>query len=404
MTSETPRNLPATLPPLNLDLNVAATKAELAVIAPVDKNAAKAKELATQLMAVDPEDGSSRESNRQAVETMGRALQSKAAQKSKMLQAPIKELARGAEDGGQVARALVDLKIQVERLDPVSLDLEPGWVSRLVGAIPGVGTQFKRYFSKFEKSQTVIDAIIKSLEKGREQLRRDNVTLGEDQSDMRDLTKSLSEQVGLAIALDQAIQAELQRSVDDEKKAFIEEELVFSLRQRTMDLQQQLAVNQQGVLALEILTRNNRELIRGVDRAIDVTVGALQVAVTVALGLAHQKIVLDKIDAINQTTSQLIAGTAERLRSQGAEIHAQASSAMLDLGALKSAFANINAALDEISQYRRQALPAMAGTILELDQLTKQSEESISKMEAAREVADKMRLDISGPDQEDEQE
>ena len=42
---------------------------------------------------------------------------------------------------------------------------------------------------------------------------------------------------------------------------------------------------------------------RGVDRSLDVTVNALQVAVTVALALANQKIVLDKVEAINKTTS-----------------------------------------------------------------------------------------------------
>ena len=70
---------------------------------------------------------------------------------------------------------------------------------------------------------------------------------------------------------------------DDPRREFVEEDILFALRQRTLDLQQQLAVNQQGVLAIEIIIRNNRELIRGVDRALDVTISALQVAVTVAL-------------------------------------------------------------------------------------------------------------------------
>jgi uncharacterized protein YaaN involved in tellurite resistance len=171
---------------------------------------------------------------------------------------------------------------------------------------------------------------------------------------------------------------------DDPRRQFIEEDILFAIRQRTLDLQQQLAVNQQGVLAIEIIIRNNRELIRGVDRAIDVTISALQVAVTVALALAHQKIVLDKIEAINTTTSSMIAGTAERLKTQGTQIHQQASSTMLDMESLKQAFADIDTALDEISRYRREALPTMAGTILELDQLTAETETAIENMERGR--------------------
>ena len=84
-----------------------------------------------------------------------------------------------------------------------------------------------------------------------------------------------------------------------------------------MDLQQQLAVNQQGVLATALIIRNNRELVRGVDRAIDVTISALQVAVAVAMAVAHQKVVLDKVEALNRTTSDMIAGTAATPQDAG---------------------------------------------------------------------------------------
>ena len=168
---------------------------------------------------------------------------------------------------------------------------------------------------------------------------------------MRELTHALTDQVALAQALDAAVVDKLATEIgpDDPRRQFVEEDILFALRQRTLDLQQQLAVNQQGVLAIEIIIRNNRELIRGVDRALDVTISALQVAVTVALALAHQKIVLDKIEAINTTTSAMIAGTAERLKTQGTAIHQQASSTMLDMESLKQAFADIDTALDEIS-------------------------------------------------------
>jgi uncharacterized protein YaaN involved in tellurite resistance len=112
-----------------------------------------------------------------------------------------------------------------------------------------------------------------------------------------------------------------------------------------------------------------------------VTISALQVAVTVALALAHQKIVLDKVEAINRTTSDLIAGTAERLKTQGTEIHERAAGTMLDMDSLRSAFEDINIALDEISRYRKEALPQMATTILELDRLTEEGEEAIERLE-----------------------
>lgn len=382
---------------LALRLDVDEAEAELAVPrAEADEELRElARQQADQLLAFEA--GSEEmEHSRAAVATMGRGLQRDAASKSRMLQEPIKELSRASEDGGPVAKSLVDLRIQVEDLDPAKLDLSPGWFTRLVGHIPGIGTPLKRYFMKYESSQTLIDSIIKSLEMGRDQLKRDNITLTEDQRSMRGLTISISKQAALAQTLDEMIQYKLEREIspeDDTKRRFIEEELLFTLRQRTMDLQQQLAVNQQGVLATEIIIRNNRELIRGVDRAVDVTVSALQVAITVALALAHQKVVLDKIDAVNRTTSELIASTARRLREQGAEIHEQAASTMLDMESLKSAFNDISTALDEISTFRRNALPQMASTIVELDKLTVEGEKAIERMEEVRAVEPLLDLD-----------
>ncbi len=379
---------------LNLSLDVPATRAELALPEPepTDELRAQAEAQVQQLLSIDPTDDEARAAARDAVDSMGRDLQQRSATRSRMLQAPLKEISHGTEDGGEVAKSLSDLRIEVEKLDPSGLDTDAGWLTRAIGKIPGVGTPLKRYFMRYESSQTQIDAIVNSLEKGRDQLKRDNVTLGDDQKQMRELTHALTDQIALARELDAVVVDKLATEItsDDPRRQFVEEDILFALRQRTLDLQQQLAVNQQGVLAIEIIIRNNRELIRGVDRAIDVTISALQVAVTVALALAHQKIVLDKIEAINTTTSAMIAGTAERLKTQGAQIHQQASSTMLDMESLRAAFADIDAALDEISTYRREALPTMAGTILELDALTAESEAAIERMEQGRTASTKV--------------
>jgi uncharacterized protein YaaN involved in tellurite resistance len=381
---------------LQLDVDAAKREVETSDDSGADAELERrAEEYATQLIAIDPGAVEPHEGGRAAIEALGRDAQRDAARRSRMLKQPVKDLARHAEEGGPIANALVDLRVQVEALDPNRFDFSPGWRTRLLGMIPGFGTPLKRYFSRYESSQTIIDATIQSLESGREQLKRDNITLGDDQREMRDLTHRLRRQIDLAQALDGKIETKLETEVGDDepRRAFVQEELLFPLRQRTMDLQQQLAVNQQGVLATEIVVRNNRELIRGVDRAINVTVSALEVAVAVALALANQRIVLDKISAVSRTTSELIAGTAERLRVQGTEIHAQASETMLDMDALRSAFADISAAMDEISRFRREALPTMASTILEFDELTDAAEEAVERMEQAQQARPALQLE-----------
>jgi uncharacterized protein YaaN involved in tellurite resistance len=318
---------------------------------------------------------------RQAIDSMGLDIQRQAAQRSVLLQTPIRQLAQQGEDGGPVARSLLDLRGKMQSLDPRHHDLSERGMTRALSLIPGVGTRLQRYFNKFESAQAAIDAIIHDLEAGRDRLRRDNLTLSDDQTLLRTLIRQLQRHIELGRMIDQRLVTTLETTVDDpERHIFIEEELLFPLRQRIVDLQQQLAVSQQGVLALEVIIRNNRELIRGVDRALNVTVSALTVAVSTALALANQRLVLDQIESLNTTTSDLIAGTAKALRSQGVEIQTRSASTLLDMEQLEAAFEDVLGAIDEVSRYRREALPKLDAQIERLDNLAARGDQAITRM------------------------
>ncbi len=345
----------------------------------------QAEDIVSRILNTDVEDLDAAASVKGAVESMGMSLQKDAARRSAILKQPLTKLMADSEEGGKVASSLIDLKMQVEDLDPAQVDLNAGFLTRILGYIPGVGTPIKRYFSRFENASTAIDAIINSLEAGREQLKRDNLTLSDDQKAMRSLTLKLEKTVKLGQLIDKRLQDALDTELtqDSANYKFIADELLFPLRQRIQDLQQQLIVNQQGYLTTEMIIRNNKELMRGVNRALNTTISALQVGVTLALALANQKIVLEKVQAINETTEDLIAGTAKRLRTQGAAIQKQASSTMLDINVLKQAFDDVSAALEDISTFRQNALPQMAENILELDKMAVKAEKEIRKVEKA---------------------
>lgn len=324
---------------------------------------------------------------RAAVDGMGIEVQRLAAHRSAMLQTPIRKLAHQGDEGGPVARALVDLRSKMQELDPNRHALSSGGLARALSFIPGVGNRMQRYFHKFETAQDALDGIIHDLEAGADMLRRDNVTLADDQEALRALLVQLRRQIDLGRLIDRRLAQTADRlPAEDTQRRFVEEELIFPLRQRIVDLQQQLAVSQQGVLAIEVVIRNNRELVRGVDRAINVTVSALNVAVTVALALANQRLVLDRVEALNTTTSDLIAGTAKALRSQGADIQNRASSTVLDMEKLEQAFADVIGAIDEIAHYRREALPRLDEQIDRLEVLAVQGEEAIERLEQGSEA------------------
>jgi len=360
---------------------------------------AQADEVVTRLLTVTPGEADKVAVNKQAIENLGGELQREAARRSAMLRQPVHKLYEGATEGGEVANALVELKMKVEELDPGQFDFEPGWATRIIGQLPFVGSPLKRYFSRYESSASQLDAIVRSLRNGKEQLGRDNLTLGDDQQAMRLLTEKLGKAVKLGEMIDAKLVAKIESELTagDPRRAVVENEWLFPLRQRIQDLQQQLVVNQQGIMAIDLVVRNNVELMRGVDRATNVTVSALQVAVTLALALANQRITLEKILAVNETTDKLIGQNAERLRTQGAEIHKMAAGTSLNIDTLKKAFTDIKAALDDIAQFRQEALPKMAAAIVELDQLSEDAGRTIANMDNARKIGSTINTQLGQP-------
>jgi uncharacterized protein YaaN involved in tellurite resistance len=175
--------------------------------------------------------------------------------------------------------------------------------------------------------------------------------------------------------------AELDAS-DPEKARVVRQEMLFYVRQKVQDLLTQLAVNIQGYLALDMIRKNNLELIKGVDRATTTTVSALRTAVIVAQALANQKLVLDQISALNTTTSNLIEATSKMLKDQTVDIHQQAASSTINLDQLQAAFSNIYEAMDMIDTYKVEALATMQQTVEALSAEVEKANQYVDKVRA----------------------
>ena len=228
---------------------------------------------------------------------------------------------------------------------------------------------------------------MQSLERGKATLKNDNVTLELEEDTMRDLTKQLNQQIEMATDLDSYLttaveKARAEGTTDPERIKFVEEEVIFPLRQKILDFQQLQTVNQQGIVSMNIIRRNNLELMRAVDRAESVTVSALRVAATVAGALYNQRIALEKVTTLNAATNEMITSTARMLKEQGTEIQKQATEANISTDTLKESFANTIQALEDISNYKQQALPRIKQTIAEFQAIADEGQKHIDRIEA----------------------
>ncbi|QDB79587.1 toxic anion resistance protein [Georgenia wutianyii] len=283
---------------------------------------------------------------------------------NRMLQRPASALAAtGADPASRTGASLAELRQIVTELDPKRHDLTGA--RKVFKFLPG-GSGIQRYFQKYESAQTQLDAITKALKGGQDELRMDNAAI---QTERDALWASLEQLANYAVlarhlgdGLEQRI-AGLRAEGRGEDAAALESDALFYVRQRHQDLMTQMAVSIQGYLALDVVKKNNTELIKGVDRALDTTLSALRVAVIVSQALGQQKIVLAQVDALNSTTSDMILATSELLRSQGADIQRQAAQATVDPAMLQQAFDNVFQAMDEIDRYKAEATQAMKQTV-----------------------------------------
>src|SRR6187200_45288 len=298
---------------------------------------------------------------------MGRKEIAEAAGASnRFLDRPVKAIDKDTGIGAD----LTELRRTVESLDPKDATK----TRKLLGIIP-FGNRVDRYFDKYRSSQTHISKILGSLANGKDELLMDNAAIDTERANLWKTMHKLEQMVHISKSLDKQLEEKANEldATEPAKAKAIRESALFYTRQRTTDLLTQMAVTVQGYLALDLVKKNNVELVKGVDRASTTTVAALRTAVTVAQAMTNQKLVLQQITALNTTTAGMIDSTGEMLRTQTGAIHEQAAASTIPLETLQRAFQNIYETMDQIDQFKLTALTNMKQTV---DTLGKEVEKS----------------------------
>ncbi|WP_156255467.1 toxic anion resistance protein [Sandarakinorhabdus oryzae] len=311
-----------------------------------------------------------------------------AAQSNRFLDRPTRALNKEAGIGAD----LVQLRKIVEDLDPGKSGKLTGR-KKLFGLIPVGGNKLRSYFDSYKSAQTNINAILGALKSGKDELLKDNISIEDERAKLWDAMGKLEQMVHMSKVLDEKLEERATELdvVDPAKAKAIRENALFYVRQRTQDLLTQLAVSVQGYLALDLVKKNNVELMKGVDRASTTTVSALRTAVTVAEAMTNQKLVLEQITQLNTTTAGIIDSTGELLKSNTAMIHEQAAASTIPVETLQRAFQNVYQTMDAIDTFKMKSLEAMKTTV---DTLSVEVEKSRAYVARAQGQAE---AQIAGP-------
>ncbi|MEU9109416.1 toxic anion resistance protein [Streptomyces xanthophaeus] len=291
-------------------------------------------------------------------------VRSAAQQSNRMLERAVRSL--GSGEGGdaqaRVAGSLVELRRTVEDLDP--RDSPAKGARKLLAKLPG-GSRFRDHVAKYASSQATLNKIVGSLRGSQDELRRDNAALHTERARLWETMGRLQEYAVLTEALDAAVEQRIAEAghADPRQAEALRADVLFPVRQKHQDLLTQLAVCAQGYLAMDVVRRNNDELIKGVDRAATTTVSALRIAVMLASALDSQRRVVEQVDALKGTTEELIRGNAQMLSTQSGEIQRIAADPAVGAETLRTAFAQIYETLDAIDTFKVQATENMAATV-----------------------------------------
>lgn len=314
---------------------------------------------------------------------------------NRMLDRPAKSMDKALFDNSPIAKSLTELRSVVEDLDP-SRQGSLSSPRKFLGIIP-MGKSVQDYFRKYQSSQTHINAIIESLYHGKDELMKDNASIEQEKVNMWALMQSLRQYIYVGQKIDERLEHKIGEleATDPEKARVVKEELLFYVRQKNMDFLTQLAVNIQGYLALDMIRKNNLELIKGVDRATTTTIAALRTAVMVSQALSSQKLVLDQINALNSTTSSLIESTSVMLKRQTAQVHEQASGSSVDLEKLQKSFNYIYETMHAIDAFKVKALGNMQQTLHVLTQEVDRAQTYLDRTnrQTVSEIANELQID-----------
>jgi len=300
---------------------------------------------------------------------------------NRFLDRPVRAMDKDAGVGANLA----ELRRTVEDLDP-STKGNLSAPRKLFGLIP-MGGKLRNYFDSYKSAQGHISAILGALQGGKDELLMDNAAIDVERQNLWAALGKLEQMIFMSKALDSALEQkalDLDHS-DPAKAKAVRETALFYVRQRTQDLLTQMAVSVQGYLALDLVKKNNVELIKGVDRASTTTVGALRTAVTVAQAMANQRLVLDQITALNTTTARMIDATGQMLKDNTARIHEQAASSTIPMETLSRAFQNIYDTMDSIDAFKVRALDSMKQTVTALESEVGKSKAYIARAQGQAE-------------------
>jgi len=246
------------------------------------------------------------------------------------------------------------LEQSIEKLEKEMKTVDPSLVdfSKISKGIGKLFNPITQYFKKLEQEDENIEGILNVLNSKRNILSNDNITLELEIDKIADTIQILNLEYDVGVKIKNQIESIIEEARKDdnnlEKIKFYEDEVITPLEKKLYDIKQVIIVNEQSMLAMEIIRKNNKELIRNIDRIKNVTMVAINTAIMVAKSLYNQKVALNKIEALNNSTNDIISNTSDKLNQVSLDIANGINNAELSSDLLKQKFTDLYSLIEDV--------------------------------------------------------
>lgn len=217
------------------------------------------------------------------VNNFGRETIKKVESTSRSFGSTVNQVANSIDYSDDIERNISNLSEIVKKLDPSGIDFKMN---------KGLFNPTRRYLRKIKSKESVIRLLVDNLNKKKDILRRDNITLELEIKKLEDIISLLDIEYDNGLKLKNELNEYLNNNSNED---YYVQNIIEPLEKKIFDLKQMAIIKEQSVLSLEVICRNNKELIRNLDMIHNVTLEALNTAITISNSLGNQKGISSKI-------------------------------------------------------------------------------------------------------------
>ncbi len=283
----------------------------------------------------------------------------------------------GMEDSAAFA-TINQLRDVFAQFNPSGQDLLG--VDKLFGLIP-FGNRLQRYFRKYQSAASHIRILMEKLAQAEDEMRKDVAEIEVLKGRLWHSLQRLETAAQFVEQVDQQISHHIEqvKLTDSHKARVLEQEVLFYVRQNHSDVLAQKTVTVNAYLSMDILRKTAREMINGCDRVATLGMSALATAQTVARATGNQIQVMELLRGSAKGIEDLITGTSQMLGQQVQRTAELSQNPLIGVQALQSAIDNTLKAMDNLDNFRSQALDHMARNNQTLRGLVEHAEHSIEQ-------------------------